>query len=234
MSSFIPSLSYQQILSLSNSYGDPFYLLDINRFSSNFCALRESFLRYYPKVQIAYSYKTNYSPQICLEVERLGGFAEVVSEMEYFLACRLGISPKRIVFNGPYKSDSAFNHAALSGAILNLDNTLDLTRILALSDAYPDSSFNVAIRVNFTLKGEVSRFGFDVQNPDDIQLLSRLRQFSNINLVGLHCHFPDRDLESFRIRAQKLINLIPRFFDSGSIPQYLNIGGGFLVICLIK
>ena len=71
---------------LRSEYGDAFYLLDSVRFRANYKELKDAFLSVYPKFNIAYSYKTNYTPKLVQIVDRLGGYAEVVSDDEYELA----------------------------------------------------------------------------------------------------------------------------------------------------
>ena len=84
----------------------------------------------------------------------------------------------------------------------------------------------VAIRLNFPIDDQVSRFGFDVDSPDFLNVLRSIIEFPNVRLSGLHCHFPNRDLDSFRRRVDSLISLCKRFF-SDCPPDILNIGGGF-------
>ena len=87
--------------SLRSNYGDAFYLLDSNQFISNFKELKETFSHIYPHFNIAYSYKTNYTPKFCRIVKDLGGYAEVVSEMELEIAKRVGCDAYKIIWNGP-------------------------------------------------------------------------------------------------------------------------------------
>ena len=49
---------------ISQEVGDAFYILDVERFRSNFNELLDTFSRFYTKTNIAYSYKTNYIPKI--------------------------------------------------------------------------------------------------------------------------------------------------------------------------
>lgn len=50
-----------------------------------------------------YSYKTNYAPHICKLVKSLGGYAEVVSDMELYVAKKIGYENSEIIYNGPCK-----------------------------------------------------------------------------------------------------------------------------------
>ena len=80
------------VRNLVSQYGTPLYVFHENEFRKNYSDLLNTFRSIYPKYNIAYSYKTNYTPAICKIVKELGGLAEVVSDMEYKLAKRLGYS----------------------------------------------------------------------------------------------------------------------------------------------
>ena len=97
-------LNKQVIKELRKEYGDAFYLLDSEQYRNNFLELRDTFRKIYPNFNIAYSYKTNYTPKFCKIVDELGGYAEVVSEMELEIALRVGVKPNRIIWNGPIKN----------------------------------------------------------------------------------------------------------------------------------
>ncbi len=220
------TLDWATAQALASEHGRSFFLLDAGRFRHNFAALREAFEAHYPDVNIGYSYKTNYTPQLCRIVNELGGFAEIVSSMEYELARRIGVSGERIIFNGPYKGAAAFKEAALSGATLNLDSARDLTMLREIA---PDAagSINVVLRCNFALNDDdVSRFGLDVEGLEFAAMLDGIAQLPAVVLKGLHCHFPDRDLASFGRRADRLVALVNRLFPD-TLPEILNIGGGY-------
>ena len=88
-------LSWQTLRDLERSHGAAFFLLDLDGFRTNYNEFLGAFRAIYPKSRIAYSYKTNYIPRLCREVDRLGGYAEVVSAMEYDLALRIGVAATR-------------------------------------------------------------------------------------------------------------------------------------------
>lgn len=223
-----PVLEHGDLVTLSQTYGASFFVLSGRRFASNFNALRSAFTEHYPNVNIGYSYKTNYTPQLCRIAHDLGGYAEVVSEMEYDLAKRLNIPGHRIIFNGPYKAEAAFKDAALTGATLNLDSHRDVEMLQAVADAHPDKRISVVLRCNFALHdgGDISRFGMDTAGPEFAKALEVINATPALYLKGLHCHFPDRDLDSFGIRAQKMVALLRHVFPDGP-PEVLNIGGGY-------
>ena len=85
---------------------DSFYLYYEDELVRNFNTFLNSFKEFYSNVEIAYSYKTNYLPNLCKKIFHLGGIAEVVSEMELDLALKLADN-NRIIYNGPYKSEQS-------------------------------------------------------------------------------------------------------------------------------
>lgn len=224
---FDGGLDHESLKSLADEHGDAFFVLDGDRFERNFLALREAFRTHYGPAQIGYSYKTNYTPALCRIVDSLGGHAEVVSEMEYAHARRLGVPGSRIIFNGPVKAGWALRDAALSGATINLDNAHDCDMLIRVARDNPRAVIRAVIRVNFAIGKEISRFGMDVDGQDFSDTHAALTELRNVSLAGLHCHFPDRDLDSFRRRAEGLLKVMRRVFPDRP-PELLNIGGGFM------
>ena len=50
---------------ITGEFGSPVYVFHEEAFAANYRALLEAFRAIYPKYNIAYSYKTNYTPCIC-------------------------------------------------------------------------------------------------------------------------------------------------------------------------
>lgn len=224
-----PELSWELLNKLAGEYGDSYYILDLQTFDDNYRAFLDSFSAIYPKSNIAYSYKTNYTPRLCRHVDSMGGYAEVVSSMEYDLAIRIGVAPEHIIFNGPSKSYKEIEGALLAGAIVNLDAFGELRAVEAVAARFPKATLRVGIRCNFPITGEKpSRFGFDATGSDLELVFSRLRKLSNCDLVGLHCHFStkSRSPESFAVRTSTLLELCHQYFGPSG-PQIVDIGGGF-------
>jgi diaminopimelate decarboxylase len=220
------SLSHEEIIDLSDNYGDSFYIFYPEKFLSNYHDLLTAFRSIYSKTHIAYSYKTNYMPEICKLVKEEGGWAEVVSEMEYSLASRLGVPSNDIYYNGPYKSDRSLADAVMSGANVNLDSLIEVDKVLALANEFQDRTLRVGLRCNFDIdSGLVSRFGIDTHGEEFSIALDRLKSAGNINLVGLHCHYPYRQLDTFEKRADAMEDLMSKL----ELPflEYISFGGGY-------
>lgn len=210
---------------LAETYGDSFFVFDQSRFEANFRNLHAAFNSSYPNTRIAYSYKTNYTPDICRLVNELGGYAEVVSEMEYGLAKRLGVEDASIVYNGPYKSADSLRAALLGGSIVNIDSLRDFGIAASVANQ-AERPVKIAVRCNFPIDDELqSRFGLDVEGEEFRSVIAAVKESRNLRLAGLHCHFPNRDLPSFGVRARRMLDLSAGLFREP--PEFLNIGGGF-------
>lgn len=217
-------MDYNCLSALSKAYGDAFYTLDVNQFEQNYLELTNAFSSVYPHFNIAYSYKTNYIPRLGQIVNRLGGYAEVVSDMEMEVALRAGVPSDRIIFNGPYKNAEAVKKLLLDGGTVNIDSVYELENIKQIASQHSDNIINLGIRVNFAINDNVlSRFGFDVDSDDFKQALQFMKSLPNLRLVGLHCHFATRTLETWAPRAKGMLELLDRL---KLYPEHIDIGGG--------
>lgn len=214
---------------LEDLFGDSYYLLDLVGFEKNYDEFSESFKNIYPNFNIAYSYKTNYIPKVCQIVDQRGGYAEVVSGMEYNLAVQIGVTPSNILFNGPYKPKPILRTALLSGATVNLDSLSELGLVEEIAKENPDQKINVGIRCNFDIgTNNVSRFGIDVESKILDEVFNRLAKIKNCCLRGLHCHFSTtaKNVETYTERTRKMLDLSDKYFGE-NYPQFIDIGGGF-------
>jgi diaminopimelate decarboxylase len=223
-------LPWETLKDLERDYGEAFFLLDLEAFRTNYEEFLDAFRSIYPRSQIAYSYKTNYIPRLCWEVDRLGGYAEVVSGMEYELALRVGVDPERIIFNGPYKSKEELEPALLAGSLVNLDADYEVAVVEGIARRHPQARLNVGLRCNFALEeAHSSRFGFDVDDEGGLyQAFKRLAALDNCVIAGLHCHFStgQRSVGSYARRTRRLLELSASCFPHHP-PRFVNIGGGF-------
>ncbi len=218
------NLTLSEANALEREYGCPLYLFDEAAFLANASRFVSAMRAAYPKYRLSYSFKTNYTPYVCSLIRALGGDAEVVSAMEYELACRLGFPPERIIFNGPDKMGE-IAPALLSGAMVNADHLPEVAFIADFARRHPDQQFDVGLRVNLDLgQPFVSRFGLD---PADLpEAMSYVAGIPNLKVAGLHCHISRcRGLEAWRKRTEIMLSLADRFFPNKP-PRYLDLGSG--------
>ena len=208
---------------LEGKYGLPLYVFDENGFTENYRKLNAAMSSLYENYRVAYSFKTNYTPYICLTAGRLGAYAEVVSGMEYMLARRLGFGDSRIIFNGPDKGPEGIE-AFQRGSMVNADNLDELALYRKAAGENLDKEYRIGLRVNLDIgQGFVSRFGMDEQ---DLETAFReVSEIPNLKIAGLHCHISRcRGLEAWRKRTEYMLSLCDRFFDEP--PEYIDLGSG--------
>jgi len=219
------NLTIETLNKISQTYGESFYILDTKQFEINYKELEHAFRSIYANTHIAYSYKTNYTPKLCKIVDDLGGFAEVVSDMEYNIAKRLGVQPDKIYFNGPYKNPNAVKEILLNGGTVNIDSKFDLDIVTTIALENPERELSIGIRCNFNVEdGVLSRFGFDVDSKEFNDTIESVKAISNLELKGLHSHFATRDINTWPQRAEGILKLVTKHFDTP--PKFLSLGGG--------
>ncbi|MFO0576002.1 MAG: diaminopimelate decarboxylase [Polyangia bacterium] len=214
-------------------YGSPLFVFSERTLVQKYRGVYQAFARRYPKVRLAWSYKTNYLQAICRVLHREGAFAEVVSPMEFDKALRTGVSADHIHFNGPYKPDAALEQAIRGGAPLHIDNFDELVRLERLADklALPQRP-RVAIRVNLAVEGlpAWSRFGLNLETGQAREAADRILSGGKLDLVGLHCHIGTFILSpvAYGLAAAKLVDLANDLRrERGLKLSFIDLGGGF-------
>lgn len=203
----------------------PFYVFDKRGFIDNYHALENAMQEVYPNYRVSYSYKTNYTPYICKIVKNLGGYAEVVSDMEYTLAKKIGYSNNMIVYNGPAKGEYLEEHLLHNG-IVNVDSVDEVKRIVEIAKKHYVHQFKVGIRINLDVGADfISRFGLELESEDLKQVILLINSCANVSLVGVHCHISrNRGIEAWKKRAKIMLEAADRYITG--TPEYISLGSG--------
>lgn len=210
---------------LIKEYGSPLYVFHDAEFKENYEHLCKAMREYYPNYNPGYSYKTNYTPHICKLVKHLGGYAEVVSDMEMWVALKCGYEHSKIIYNGPCKGEMLEEHL-LHGGILNIDNEDEAKRVVAFAQQHWDKTFKVNIRITAKIDiGFVSRFGMEAGSEQMERVVALLKQQSNVKLVGLHMHVSRaRYLSAWQERIDQILEAADRYIDG--VPEFIDLGSG--------
>ena len=211
--------------SLLSRFGSPLYVFNETDFIENYRALCESFREVYPNYIPGYSYKTNYTPYICDLVKKLGGYAEVVSDMELHIARKLGYNYNEIIYNGPAKGEK-LEELLLNGGMSNIDNEAEVDRVVEIAAKHPDVIIKVGIRINTDIgAGYVSRFGIDADSDEIGRLVSKIKLQKNIRLVGVHLHISRaRHLAAWKKRVENALEVADKYIEG--TPEYIDLGSG--------
>lgn len=212
-------------LQLLEKYGSPLYVFNDAEFIENYRHLCSAMRSYYPNYLSAYSYKTNYTPHVCKLVKSLGGYAEVVSDMELYVALKIGYKHENIVYNGPCKGPQMEEHI-LKGGISNVDNKAEALRVVALAKAHPEIIIRIGIRINADIGASfVSRFGLEVDSDEMDVVVAILKAQTNIKVVGLHMHVSRaRYIEAWQKRIDNILYAADKYIDGE--PEYIDLGSG--------
>ena len=227
----VETLDGVRVEALVAQFGSPLFVLSERQLRRSYHALGRAFSTRYPRVQLAWSYKTNYLNAVCRTFHQEGAWAEVVSGMELEKALLNGVPGPHILFNGPGKRRADLERACVVDAVIHLDNADELHLLLDVAAGQPQRP-RVALRVNLDagLHPQWDRFGFNLENGEAWQALGRIVHSSRLDLVGLHCHIGTYVLQpaAYTTAATKLAALARRCQrELHTAVQYLDLGGGF-------
>ncbi len=216
---------------LIEDYGSPVFVLSERKIRENFKSAKRIFETRYPKVQFAWSYKTNYLNAVCNVYHQEGSWAEVVSIFEYKKAIQNGVSPNKILFNGPDKTNEDLILAIKNDSPIHIDHLDELYRLIELADEMHKKP-RVAIRVNMDtgVYPMWDRFGFNYENGQAWDAINKIMASNKLNLIGLHCHIGTYMLApyAYGVAANKMADLalgIKKRFNKSI--TYIDMGGGF-------
>ncbi len=212
-------------------YGSPLFVLSERTIRNNYQHAVRAFSTRYPKVQFAWSYKTNYLNSVCRIFHQEGSWAEVVSGFEYRKALGNGVPGNKIIFNGPEKTNEELEMAANNGSLIHIDHFDELFQLIELSDKLRKKP-RVAIRVNMDtgVYPMWDRFGFNYENGQALNALTKIVESGKMELTGLHCHIGTFMLttSAYATAVKKMGDLAWKCKTQLNTPiQYIDLGGGF-------
>ncbi len=216
---------------LVKEYGSPLFVISEKTIRETYAEEKRAFETRYPKVQLAWSYKTNYLDAVCRIFHQEGSWAEVVSGYEYEKALGNKVPGSQIIFNGPSKSESEILRAVENDSFIHIDHFDELYSIISLAQKSSKKP-KVAIRVNMDtgVYPMWDRFGFNYENGEAWDALNRIAMDTNLELVGLHTHIGTYMLsvDAYRTAMTKLADLAARMDKKhNKALKYIDIGGGF-------
>ncbi len=179
-------MSVEELLA---EHGSPLWLVDADRVVEHLDGFRAAWGAAWPRVEVAYSYKTNRTTAVlrALAAAGAGAGAEVVCATEYALARDVvGIAGERVTVNGPHKPDALLDRAAADGALVIADSPAELGR-LALAGVT-----RAGLRVGLPGPGGTpSRFGLA---PEAVPDAARRARELGLDLEVLHVHLVSTDV----------------------------------------
>lgn len=214
---------------LAKEYGTPLYIVDSNRLARNYREFLGAFKAWYPHVAIGYSYKTNPLPEVIRAIHQLGGFAEVISHFELWLAIELCVPPEKIIFNGPAKTKEALDLAVSKGiGIINIDSENEIEPIALLTEKYSRRQ-STGVRV-VTSVGWASQFGIPLAGGRALAAYERMAAYPGIDPRGIHIHLGTgiKDIGTYCQAVREVMDFVVELKNRLGIElSWLDFGGGF-------
>jgi diaminopimelate decarboxylase len=219
------------VASIIQEYGSPVFVISERTIRKTYREAVRAFKTRYPKVQFAWSYKTNYINAVCNVFHQEGSWAEVVSGFEYNKALGNGVPGNKIIFNGPEKTNEELQLAIDNDSLIHIDHFDELYQLIEICE-HSNKKPRVAIRVNMDtgVYPMWDRFGFNYENGSAWNALTKIAASGKLQLTGLHCHIGTYMLSSdaYAVAVNKLSDLAFKCKSQLNVTiQYLDLGGGF-------
>lgn len=210
----------------------PFYAYDRGLISRRVSELRALLP---PEIHLHYAMKANPMPAVVQHLASMVDGLDVASAGELRVALDAGMSPERISFAGPGKTDSELAQAVAAGITLNAESLTEIEHLARIGEQLrirPEA----AIRVNpdFELKssgmkmgGGPKQFGVDAESVP--ALLDRLRRLP-VHFAGFHIFSGSQNLSADAIieaQTKALALAVQLAAQAPEPPRQLNLGGGF-------
>jgi diaminopimelate decarboxylase len=216
---------------LVKEYGSPLFVISEKTIRETLKTAKRAFTTRYPKVQFAWSYKTNYINAICNVFHQEGSWAEVVSGFEYDKAIANNVPGNKIIFNGPDKNDNDLRKAINNDSLIHIDHLEELYSIIFIADELQKRP-KVAIRINMDtgIYPMWDRFGFNYENGQAWDAINKIMTSKKLDLVGLHCHIGTFMLSAnaYAVAAFNLADLVINIQKKYNYNvKYIDLGGGF-------
>lgn len=225
----------EKILEYFSQIETPFYYYDMLLFHSSLQALKQASQKYNYKVH--YALKANANEKILKTVFEYGFGADCVSGNEVQRAVEIGFDTNKIVFAGVGKNNSEINYA-LDNSILGFNcESIEEIEIINELAIKKQKIAKVSLRINpdinavthnyLTTGLSENKFGIPIQFIDDV--IERIKNLSNINLIGLHFHIGSQitDLKPYVELCQKANTIQQNLLLNHDLElQHINLGGG--------
>lgn len=219
---------------IAEQVNTPFYLYSQQTIVDHYNLVDQAFSNF--DHLICYAVKANANPEILSLLASQGAGADVVSRGEIYLALQNGFPAEKIVFAGVGKRPDEIEYA-LERKIysFHVESEQELELINQIAQKKHQIA-RIALRINpdieihghpYISTGKaIDKFGIEVKTVKE--LIQRIHEFSNIALIGLHCHIGSQvtEIKPYGEAMQVLNELVEEIQKQGIELQYVDIGGG--------
>ena len=207
-------------LDLVEKYKTPLYVFDEELIRNNCKEYVKSFKVNENGNKVAYAGKAFLTKYMCKIVKEEGLFLDVVSGGELYTAYKAGMPMENILFHGNNKTvDEVKLGIELGVGRFVVDNfyELDLIEKFCLEN---NKTQKIYFRVtpgidahthDYIKTGQIdSKFGFALVNGDFYKAVEKVKQYKNIELVGIHAHIGSQifEIEPYLDEVEIMLGLV--------------------------
>ena len=218
----------EDLLNIAHTYGNPVYVYDAEKISSQYQRLTNAFASV-PKLRINYAMKALSNIAVLKLMKSLGAGLDTVSIQEVQLGLLAGFAPEQIIFTPNGVSISEIEEAMRLGVQLNIDN---LSFLEQFGTQHPEVPVCIRINPHVMAGGNSnisvghidSKFGISIRQ---IPHILRIVENTKMHINGIHMHTGSDilDIDVFLYAAEILFETAKNFKDL----QFIDFGSGFKV-----
>ena len=218
----------EDLLNIARTYGNPVYVYDAEKISSQYQRLTNAFASV-PKLRINYAMKALSNIAVLKLMKSLGAGLDTVSIQEVQLGLLAGFAPEQIIFTPNGVSISEIEEAMRLGVQLNIDN---LSFLEQFGTQHPEVPVCIRINPHVMAGGNSnisvghidSKFGISIHQ---IPHILRIVENTKMHINGIHMHTGSDilDIDVFLYAAEILFETAKNFKDL----QFIDFGSGFKV-----
>ncbi|MGB5912307.1 MAG: alanine racemase [Promethearchaeia archaeon] len=217
-------------ISLSNLLGrskTPFFIFLENKIRDNVRTFNRVFKSLFGNIQVFYSFKANFLPEICKIIHSEGIGAELVGLPELKLALEIGFPPEKIIIGGPYLTKEIIEMSIDKGVKEIIVYNIKYLKQIDTIAKNLNKIQNICLRIRSS-KFE-SKLGIELTNKSLIELVSFVKRLKNIKLTTILSHYATQmnSLQQFNKNIKTLANASHLLSRQGLNPMNINLGGGF-------
>lgn len=227
-------------MDLVKEYGTPLYVIDEDLVRSQCRRYYKSFKVEENKNKVAYAGKAFLTLAMCQIVNSEALCLDVVSGGELYTAWKSGFFMDKVYFHGNNKTLEEIEMGiSLGVGRFVVDNMYEIEKINAIAKA-KNKIQKILLRVTpgieahtheYIKTGQIdSKFGFTILNDKIIDVVKKVIKFSNVELVGLHCHIGSQifDTKPYEEEVEIMLSIIKNInYETGYEIKELDLGGGF-------
>lgn len=220
-------------------YSTPLYVFDETLIRQNCREYVNYFKVKENNNKVAYAGKAFLPMYMCKLIKEENLYLDVVSGGELYTAYKSQFPMKKILFHGNNKTiDEIEMGIKLGVGIFVVDNFYELDLIDKICKRY-DITQNIYFRITpgieahtheYIKTGQIdSKFGFALANGDLYEALGKIRDYKNINLIGLHAHIGSQifDVDPYMDEVDIMMNLVKKIRENFNIEiKEVDLGGG--------